>query len=101
MAAKKAKSPAKAAKARPTPRRTRSSAAPARPRARSLKLHRSIYSTRAVSETIEAFAELATVTLKRQGDYHLLRLLPLEDVPAEPLVHEFANYALSRAARSR
>lgn len=54
-----------------------------------------------MSETIEAFAELATVTLKRQGDYHLLRLLPLEDVPAEPLVHEFANYALSRAARSR
>ena len=50
---------------------------------------------------MEAFAELATVTLERRGDYHILRLLPLEDTPAEPLVHEFANYALSRVARRR
>jgi hypothetical protein len=54
-----------------------------------------------VQETAAAFAELATITVDRQGDYHRVRLVPGPDIPPDQLVHEFANYALSRAARNR
>jgi hypothetical protein len=66
-----------------------------------LKLHRSIYPTRAVKETAAAFSDLATITVERQGDYHRVRLVPGQDVPSDQLLHEFANFALSRAARNR
>lgn len=84
---------------RATPRKA--AAKPARPRARFLKLHRTIYPARAVQETTAAFAELAAITVERQGDYHRVRLVPGVDVPPDQLVHEFANFALSRAARNR
>ena len=48
-----------------------------------------------------AFSDLATITVERDGDYHQVRLVPDADVPPEQLVHEFANFALSRAARNR
>ena len=48
-----------------------------------------------------AFDHLATITVERQGDYHRVRLVPGGDVPPDQLVHEFANFALSRAARNR
>lgn len=54
-----------------------------------------------MTETAAAFAELATATVERDGDYHLVRLVPATDVPPDQLVSEFANFALSRAARNR
>jgi len=54
-----------------------------------------------VKETVAAFSELATITVQRQGDYHRVALIPGADVPPDQLVHEFANFALSRAARNR
>lgn len=68
---------------------------------RSLKLHRTIYPKRAVQETAAAFCELAEITVERKGDYHQVRLVAAADVPPEQLVNEFANFALSRAARNR
>lgn len=71
-------------------------------RAPPLRLHRSIYPARAVADAAAAFAELAEATISRDGDYHRVALRPLGDelTPAE-LRSEFANYALSRAARRR
>jgi len=67
-----------------------------------LRLHRRIYPARAVKETITAFAGVASAQLHREGDYHVLILSPAtRDLSIERLVLEFANYALSRAARSR
>jgi len=67
-----------------------------------LRLHRSIYPAKAVKATAKAFAELAESTISREGDYHQVVLRPLDDTyPPEQLRSEFANYALSRAARGR
>ena len=87
-------------------RQTRSPKKRAAPTARTsrqptLALHRSIYPARAVNEAVEAFAGLATVQVTQRGDYHRVRLTPLDDTPPDRLANEFANYALSRAARNR
>ena len=69
---------------------------------RPLRLHRRLYPARAVREAIKAFSEVATVELSREDDYHVVRLQPTgSDLDAETLRWELANYALSRAARSR
>ena len=67
-----------------------------------LRLHRKIYPARALTETVEAFAELVEAEIDKEGEYHLVRLSPLDDDhPLETLRLEFANYALGRAARLR
>jgi hypothetical protein len=67
-----------------------------------VRLHRSIYPARALTVTTVAFAELVEADISRDGDYHEVVLRPLGDAyTPEQLRHEFANFALSRAARSR
>lgn len=67
-----------------------------------VRLHRRLYPARAVKETVAAFAEIASVHLERDGEYHIVALAPrTSELTAERLALEFANYALSRSARSR
>lgn len=67
-----------------------------------VRLHRRLYPTRAVQETVAAFAEVAAARLERDGQYHVVTLAPsTSSLSAERLALEFANYALSRSARSR
>ncbi len=96
--AKKSTAKKKAAK-KPVAKKT--AAQRRRTAGRSLKLHRTIYPNRAVQETAAAFSELAEITVERQGDYYQVQLIPAADVPSDQLVNEFANFALSRAARNR
>jgi hypothetical protein len=67
-----------------------------------LRLHRSIYPPKAISDTVKAFEELLQAEMVKEGEYQIITLRPLgsEHSPAT-LRHEFANYALGRAARSR
>ena len=67
-----------------------------------LKLHRSIYPKRAVTATVEAFANLADARVSRDGDYHAVQLtLKDPDLTPDELRHEFANYALGQSAGGR
>lgn len=67
-----------------------------------LRLHRRIYPTRALSDTVKAFAELLEAEVATEGEYHVVTLRPLDtEHSPETLRHEFSNYALGRAARSR
>ena len=53
-------------------------------------------------QAAEAFGRLADVTIKRDGDYHRIDLRLRDDsVAPDTVKHEFANYALGRAAEAR
>ena len=70
-------------------------------RGRTLRLHRDLYPEACVQAAVDAFHDLAEVTLTIESPYHVLAVKPAADVDPDQVVRELANYALSRAARGR
>jgi hypothetical protein len=70
-------------------------------RGRTLRLHRDLYPEACVQAAVAAFHDLAEVKLAVKPPYHVLAITPAADVDPDQVVRELANYALSRAARSR
>ena len=77
------------------------SAGPTTPRPRAVRLHRTIYSAKAVSAAALAFADLADIEVRKSGDYHEVTLITDGDIQPDALRGEFTNYALCHAARNR
>jgi hypothetical protein len=68
---------------------------------RELLLDRKLYSKSAVDLTVEAFAELARITLTQAGD-HLRVTFEEIDPDVEAVIdREFANYALQETVERR
>jgi len=62
-----------------------------------VRLHKSLYLPAALREAARDFAELATFTFARDGDWHVVTLAPT--VPAQgDIAGEFCNFALARTA---
>ena len=56
-----------------------------------------IYSKKALSATIEAYAQLASFELTHEGEYYVVRVAELHDPEVKDrLIDEFSNYALYR-----
>ena len=67
-----------------------------------LRLHRRIYPRQAVQDTAEAFEAIAEIRMERDGDYLVVHLTCRDDSLTDlRLRHEFANFALGRAAGAR
>jgi hypothetical protein len=75
---------------------------PTRRKAVVIAFDAALYPAAAVRGAAQAFAEVATVTVKKVAGRHRVTLAPAADAPeAELLAGEFGNYALGLACQAR
>ena len=66
-----------------------------------LRLHAELYSAAAIEVAEGAFADLASISRGRDGDYHVLQV-SVQDEREEPeLAAALANYALTATIENR
>ena len=66
-----------------------------------LRLHRRVYRGASIRVAKDAFAELATITLSRDGDYTVVGFKDVDPDVSDVIVQEFANYALAESIEAR
>jgi hypothetical protein len=66
-----------------------------RPSPITLRLDAAIYSLQALRQAQKAFAHLAAIRIRRQGNHHLVSFGKGTGTSGEILADEFANFALS------
>ena len=66
-----------------------------------LQLHRKLYRASALNTAMEAFAELATISVQRDDRYFQVSFTEMDPDVEEVLVQEFANYVLAETVESR
>ena len=67
----------------------------------SLQLNRKLYRAAALQTAIEAFGELATISVQRDDRYFQISFAEVDPDVKEVLVQEFANYVLAETVESR
>lgn len=66
-----------------------------------VKFHRALYVTEAISEAAETFAGLASFDIHEDGEHYVVDLSAIaRDVDGD-VVAEFCNFALANSARRR
>ena len=66
-----------------------------------LLLNKRIYPKEIVEEAVEAYTEVATISLKSKGRYHVVEIDTQEEEYRSVIAGEFANYCLALVAESR
>jgi hypothetical protein len=66
-----------------------------------VRLHRALYAADAITEAAETFAELATFSLRVDGDHHVVEISDVARNVDGDVVAEFCNFALANSARQR
>jgi hypothetical protein len=63
-----------------------------------VKLHRTLYMQQAVKEAATTFADFASFTIKRDGDYYTVDCKDIDPDVDGDVVAEFCNFALANTA---
>lgn len=66
-----------------------------------LRLRRSLYTRAALNATTEAYGELATITVRTDGDYYSVDFASIDPDVESVLTREFANFALAETIEGR
>lgn len=66
-----------------------------------LRLDRKLYTKSAVNATVEAFSELARITLTTDDRYHVIEMADPDPEVADVIDKEFANFALAETVEGR
>ncbi len=64
----------------------------------SVKLHRTLYMQQAVKDAATTFADFASFTVKRDGDYYAVEIKDIDADVEGDVVAEFCNFALANTA---
>ena len=63
-----------------------------------VKLHRSLYMQQAIKDAASDFADFATFSIQRDGDYYAVAISDIDTDVDGDVVAEFSNFALANTA---
>jgi hypothetical protein len=71
------------------------------PDATTVKLHRSLYTQRAIEDAAATFADFATFAVRTEGDHYVVDVTHINHEVDGDVVAEFCNFALAHTANQR
>ena len=66
-----------------------------------VRLHRTLYTEAAITETAETFAGLASFAVRTDGEHHVVEVSAIDRDVDGDVVAEFCNFALASSARGQ
>lgn len=63
-----------------------------------VKLHRALYMQQAIKDAANDFADFATFSVSREGDYYAVKISEIDTDVDGDVVAEFSNFALANTA---
>lgn len=66
-----------------------------------VRLHRTLYTEAAITETTETFAGLASFAVRTDGEHHVVEVSEIARDVEGDIVAEFCNFALANSARGQ
>ena len=67
----------------------------------SVRLHRTLYSRRAIAEAAATFADFASIAVRRDADHYVVDLSDIRTDVEGDVAAEFCNFALANSANGR